>query len=114
MARSQKGITVKSLLRFKKFLHARRANAFLRGIPGYAPDANGAWVDPNFHPQPSVSIFDDFDGACELAKELTREDRIREAAGYMTRTPFHSEALKAIDANLFADAAMLGTIFHQA
>jgi len=89
---------------------------FLASIPGYKPDADGVWVDPNFCPQPSaaVSLFYDLDTACKLFNELTPAQRIQEAAGKMAVSPRHSEAFLAVKCAILTNAALDGAIFDLA
>jgi hypothetical protein len=85
---------------------------FLKSIPGYAPDANGAWVDPQ--PTPTVNLYDDFQSACTLLNELSPQQRILEAAGYMTVSHLHCESLKAVKCEILLSAALEGDVFDLA
>ena len=85
---------------------------FLKSIPGYAPDANGVWGDPQ--PTPTVTLYDDFQSACTLLNELPPHQRILEAAGHTTISRLHSESLKAVKCGILLSAAQDGDIFDLA
>jgi hypothetical protein len=61
-----------------------------------------------------VNLYDDFQSACTLFNELTPEQRILEAAGYMTISPLHSESLKAVKCSILLAAALEGDVFDLA